>query len=215
MIGVIGGSGLEKFSHEFRKSNIVFIPRHGRFHCPPHKINHKANLLKLLNSNVKEIIGVSMVGSLRKNLKPGYFAITSQFIDFTKTRYTFFEDETIHTPMTDPYDERISEKLYNICREMELPVVKGVTYVCVEGPRYETRAEIKMFSMLGGDVVGMTNAPEVILANELGIPYANLCLVTNMGAGLSDVQPSHEEVCKMAEIKLEQIKEVLLRYAKK
>jgi 5'-methylthioadenosine phosphorylase len=176
---------------------FAFLPRHGEGHSiAPHKINYRANIMALKQLGVERIIGVCSVGSLRKDIAPGDIVLVDQFLDFTKGRPdTFFEEEgeVVHTDVTEPY-----------CLEMRACIggmpTKGFklhkkgTYVCAQGPRFETAAEIKMFAALGGDVVGMTGVPECVLARELGMCYACLAVVTNYAAGIGDRPFTHEDV---------------------
>jgi 5'-methylthioadenosine phosphorylase len=176
---------------------FAFLPRHGEEHAlAPHKINYRANVMALKQIGVERIIGVCSVGSLHKDIKPGDFVLADQFLDFTRGRpETFFSDEgcVVHTDVTEPY-----------CPEMRACIgyvpTKGIrlhkkgTYVCAQGPRFETAAEIRMFAALGGDVVGMTGVPECVLARELGMCYACLAVVTNFAAGIGNRPLSHEKI---------------------
>jgi 5'-methylthioadenosine phosphorylase len=176
---------------------FIFLPRHGEGHVlAPHAVNYRANIMALKQLGVERIIGVCSTGSLHKDIKPGDFVLVDQFIDFTRGRpETFFDDEglVVHTDVTEPY-----------CPEMRACIsyvpTKGIrlhkkgTYVCAQGPRFETAAEIRMFAALGGDVVGMTGVPECVLARELGMCYACLAVVTNYAAGIGNMPLSHEEV---------------------
>ncbi|MFO8061235.1 MAG: S-methyl-5'-thioinosine phosphorylase [Bacillota bacterium] len=183
---------------------VVFLPRHGPGHStPPHRINYRANIRALKDLGVTCVFATTAVGSLREDIGPGQMVLLDQFVDFTRTRhYTFFDggaEGVRHTDMTYPYDESLRQILIDVARERELDLRPRGTYFCTEGPRFETAAEIRLFGRLGGDVVGMTNVPEVILANELGLKYAAVSLVTNYGAGLSDTPLTHEEVCEVME----------------
>lgn len=181
---------------------FAFLPRHGEGHtCAPHKINYRANIMALKQLGVERIIGVCSVGSLRKDIKPGDFVLVDQFLDFTKSRpSTFFDEEgcVVHTNVTEPYCPEMRG-----CITSAMPIKhklhKKGTYVCAEGPRFETAAEIRMFAALGGDVVGMTGVPECVLARELGMCYACIAVVTNYAAGISDEPVSHEEVLEEME----------------
>ncbi|BAI62475.1 purine nucleoside phosphorylase [Methanocella paludicola SANAE] len=181
---------------------FAFLPRHSEGHTrAPHTVNYRANIMALKQLGVERIIGVCSVGSLRKHIKPGDFVLVDQFLDFTKSRpSTFFDEEghVVHTNVTEPYCAEMRE-----CIAEAMPLKhrlhKKGTYVCAEGPRFETAAEIRMFAALGGDVVGMTGVPECVLARELGICYACIAVVTNYAAGISDEPVSHEEVLEEME----------------
>lgn len=183
----------------FMGRNAAFLARHGSGHSvPPHLVNYRANIMALKNIGVKKVIATAAVGSLNKNMKPGDFVIIDQFLDFTKLRVsTFYEGGSqgvVHTDMTDPYCREVREFIFSTALSLELPVHMGGCYVTAEGPRFETPAEIKMFKLLGGDLVGMTSVPEVVLAREAGLCYATIAMVTNFAAGISPNILSHSEV---------------------
>ncbi len=176
---------------------FAFLPRHGEGHVSaPHKINYRANIMALKLIGVERIIGICSVGSLRKKIKPGELVLVDQFLDFTKSRpATFFEDEghVVHTDVTEPYCPDMRESIASLaCGSVKLH--KQGTYVCAEGPRFETAAEIKMFAAMGGDVVGMTGVPECVLARELGMCYACISVVTNYAAGIGEEPLRHGDV---------------------
>lgn len=177
-------------------TEFAFLPRHGEGHvCPPHKINYRANVMALKHAGVERIIAVASVGSLRAFLRPGDFLLLDQFIDFTKSRpSTFYEEnEVVHVDMTEPFCPDL-RKCILAAKPAGVKVHEKGTYVCAEGPRFETPAEIRAYSAMGGDVVGMTLVPEVVLARELGMCYAGIAVVTNYAAGISKGALSHEEV---------------------
>jgi 5'-methylthioadenosine phosphorylase len=220
MLAFIGGSGFtlqgrQSFDEvetpygkawltEFRLADkeAIFLPRHGpQQRVPPHRINYRANLWVLKEKGVSDIFAAFSVGSLNPSLMPGALVLLDQFVDFTKNRPMTFSDEEdgriVHIEMTYPYCSRLRQLLSEAAGALDLDLLAKGTYVCVEGPRFETAAEIAMFGALGGDVVGMTGVPEVVLARELGICFAGLALVTNLGAGLSAAPPSHREVIEL------------------
>ena len=179
---------------------FVFLPRHGERHtAPPHRVNYRANVLALKLCGVERVIALASVGSLREGLRPGDFVLLDQFIDFTKSRPSTFHDGSddadggvVHVDVTEPFCPEMRACILGAPREGFTLHPTG-TYVCAEGPRFETAAEIRMFAALGGDVVGMTLVPEVVLARELGLCYAGLAVVTNYAAGIAP-RVSHEEV---------------------
>ncbi|MCR4442357.1 MAG: S-methyl-5'-thioadenosine phosphorylase [Peptococcaceae bacterium] len=178
---------------------IAFLARHGKGHTvPPHLIDYRANICALKNLGVKRIIATAAVGSLNENMKPLDFVIVDQFLDFTKGRkFTFYEGGekgVLHVDMTEPYCREAGSFIYDQAKALDLPVHLGGCYVATEGPRFETPAEIRMFKLLGGDVVGMTGVPEVVLAREAGMCYAAIAMVTNFAAGISPAALSHGEV---------------------
>lgn len=218
-LAIIGGTGFYKMSSAPLKEKLevgtkygrvtiyiytgkggqefAFLPRHGEEHtCSPSNINYRANIQALKQIGVERIIAVCSVGSLKKDIWPGDFVIIDQFIDFTKSRPTTFFDEgecVVHTDVTNPYCEEIRDCIESVPIEGATLHAKG-TYVCTEGPRFETAAEIRMFALMGGDVVGMTAVPECVLARELGICYACVAVVTNFAAGIDDHALTHGEV---------------------
>src|SRR5690606_29757669 len=183
----------------YKGVEVAFMPRHGKGHSiPPHRINYRANIWGLKMLGVEVILATAAVGSINPEMKPGNFVIVDQFLDFTKGRTsTFFDDGSqgvVHVDVTEPYCPAVREVLIETGRELGLRLHDRGTYVCVEGPRFETAAEIRAFRILGGDVVGMTSVPEAVLAREAGICYAAMAMVTNMGAGMEERPLSHEEV---------------------
>jgi 5'-methylthioadenosine phosphorylase len=177
---------------------VFFLARHGLAHeLAPHVINYRANIWALKELGVSSILAGSAVGSLRTDIKPGDFILIDQFIDFTKgRRSTFFdgiERELKHIDVTEPYDAALRQALKQAAEEKGVRLHSAGTYVCTEGPRFETPAEIQMFAQYGADVVGMTGVPEVVLANELEIAYAALTVATNYAAGLAGHRLTYEE----------------------
>lgn len=194
---------------------ILLLRRHGpTLNIPPHLINYRANIWALRKAGVSRIIATAAVGSLREGIRPDSLATIGDFIDFTKQRESTFLDRpkecVIHADFSVPYCPVISSAMERAASNIGITILRRVTYVCVDGPRYETPAEVRMFSNLGGDVVGMTGVPEVILARELGMCYGSLAIVTNYAAGISAHRISHSEVIKSAS-SLQQIIYELLR----
>jgi len=187
---------------EYKGRKVAFLARHGKGHSvPPHLVNYRANIQALKNIGVKRVIATAAVGSLNEKMKPQDFVLVDQFLDFTKSRKsTFYEggrQGVLHVDMTDPYCSEVRRFLYGKARELGLKVHMGGCYVTAEGPRFETPAEIRMFKMLGGDLVGMTSVPEVVLAREAGLCYATVAMVTNFAAGISSTALSHGEVLEV------------------
>lgn len=177
--------------------DIVFLARHGKGHSvPPHLINYRANMMALKELGVKYVYATAAVGSCNENYAPGDVVLIEDFIDFTKSRpVTFFEggnEPVRHVDMGDPYCKNMREKFYKTSKEYNLEIKGDAVYVCTEGPRFETAAEIKMYKSLGGDVVGMTNVPEVVLAKELGMCYSTIGIITNWCTGISGEIALHD-----------------------
>lgn len=177
---------------------VFFLDRHRWSHkLAPHKINYRANVWALKELGAAGIFAAAAVGSLKIEIRPGDFTLVDQFIDFTKSRAsTFFdgaERELKHVDVTEPYDSQLRRALKQAADEKGVRLHPSGVYVCTEGPRFETPAEIKVFQQFGADVVGMTGVPEVVLANELEIPYATLAVATNYAAGMVGHRLTFEE----------------------
>jgi len=198
---------------------LAFIPRHGSGHSvTPHLINYRANISALNLLGVKNILATAAVGSLNLDLEPGTFVLADQFLDFTKNRKsTFYEggqEGVVHCDMTVPYCAELRKALVKVGEEKGYVIQNGGTYICTEGPRFETAAEISMFKQLGGDLVGMTSVPEVCLARELGICYANISIITNYAAGISPNILTHSEVLKVMKNSTSDVRELIMESIK-
>nr|AIE97878.1 methylthioadenosine phosphorylase (mtaP) [uncultured marine thaumarchaeote KM3_03_D08] len=167
---------------EFNGRNVAFMPRHGKKHTiPPHLINFRANIWAFKELGVKRIIAPSAVGSLKEEFEPGHFALPSQFIDFTKSRKgTFSENgKVIHISVADPFCPELQNVILNVTKEQEIQIHDNCTYICIEGPRFSTKAESKFFRTTGADIIGMTLVPECQLAREAQICYVSISTVTD------------------------------------
>ncbi|HHV38483.1 MAG TPA: S-methyl-5'-thioinosine phosphorylase [Tepidimicrobium sp.] len=177
--------------------DIVFLARHGKDHSvPPHLINYRANMMALKRAGVEYIYSTVAVGSCNENYKPGDIVVIEDFLDFTKSRpLTFFEggnEPVRHVDMSHPYCKNLIDRFYDMAKREGLVIGGSGVYVCTEGPRFETAQEIQMFKRLGGDVVGMTNVPEVVLAKELGICYSAIGIVSNWCTGMAGEITLHD-----------------------
>ncbi|HOP75521.1 MAG TPA: S-methyl-5'-thioadenosine phosphorylase [Bacillota bacterium] len=193
---------------------VAFLARHGKGHSLlPHQLNYRANIWALKSLGVKRVLATTAVGSMQPKFPPGSLVIIDQFLDFTKQRpLTFFEDGDVHrahVDVTHPYCGGLRDELVKAAAKHQIPIHAGGCYVCAEGPRYETLAEIKAYQMLGGDVVGMTGVPEVVLARELGLCYANISIVTNWAAGISPQALSHAEVVEIMAENQEKLRQLI------
>ena len=175
---------------------IYYLNRHGEAHCPAYQINYRANIWALAQVRVSGIFATATVGTLTRGMKPGDFCLLTDFLDFTRSRIGYF-DNKFNTDVTFPYDEALRAMISQAAARLRMPLRPEAVYVCVEGPRFESPAEIKMFRKLGGDVVGMTQVPEVVLAAEKRIPYAVVGIITNYGAGLKRAPITAAEVYEM------------------
>ncbi len=220
---------------EYNGKKAVFLPRHGKGHkYPPHLINYRANIWGFRKLGISKILSISAVGGINTLLKPGDFVISDQFIDFTKSRHsTFYEgilskgDDTqldddvkkyltdkrvVHINVTNPFCPDMRRIIKDICEEKGYRYHFKGCYVATEGPRLETSAEIKMLSLLGGDIVGMTLVPEIVLSRELNIHFVSVNIVTNLAAGISGERLTSDEVIQTMKQKTEDIKKVILSF---
>jgi len=205
LFGVIGGSGLyeipslvnrrwiriessfgepsdELLFGEIGEDTLVFLPRHGRGHrLSPSDINYRANIDVLKRAGVDILVSVSAVGSLRENLHPGDFVIVDQFIDRTFARKkTFFDSGVVaHVSMANPVCRFLGDCLEKAGADIERRVIRGGTYLAMEGPQFSTLAESLLYRQWGCDVIGMTNMPEAKLAREAEMCYATVAMVTD------------------------------------
>jgi len=202
-IGIIGGSGykptggwnkvdinnVEIYKQKMFNKQVYFIYRHGKEHSrQPSDVNYYGNIIALQSLGVEAIISITAVGSLREELKPGDFVLPSQFIDFTKSRRnTVFFEEVKHTPMANPFNSELSFLVKEIADKEGYTMHEDKTIVTIEGQRFSTKAESKMFQTMGADIINMTTCPEVIFANELEIPYVQIATVTDYDCWKDDV----------------------------
>lgn len=167
----------------------VFLSRHGVDHAiPPHRVNYLANLKALQVLGVDRVIATLTVGSIADDISPGTVLVVDQLLDFTSGRpSTFFGGAgagVTHVEFTEPFCAALGESFATVAQQAGVDVRRSGTYVCTNGPRLETAAEIRMFGRMGGDVVGMTGMPEAVLARELGIHYAGIAVSINWAAGV-------------------------------
>ncbi len=217
-IAIIGGSGLENpailknateinidtpygpTSSDFKCGiingrEVAILSRHGRQHTiPPTQVNNRANIWAIRELGCTHVVATTACGSLREEIGRGDFVVLDQFIDFTRHRnITFFEafepKQMKHTPMADPFDRSLRSKLIESAKDLGIKIFECGTVVTIEGPRFSTRAESNMFRLWGADVINMSTAPEAILANELGIPYAAVAMSTDYDCWKTDEAP--------------------------
>ena len=200
---------------EYAGKQIAFIPRHGSKHSiPPHLINYRANIWAMKQIGVHNILATTAVGSLNLSMKPGDFVLVDQFIDFTKGRISSFyeggERGVVHVDVTEPYCPTLRKLIVKAAIASDISIHERGVYVCTEGPRFESPAEIRMFGKMGGDLVGMTNVPEVILAREAEICYSTVSMVTNFAAGISPQPLTHAEVVETMRENGEKMKRLIM-----
>ena len=190
---------------------IAFIPRHGKGHTiPPHRLNFRANIWALKALGVTRIISPSAVGSLREDYRPGDFVVIDQFIDRTRKREDTFYDggKVCHISSADPFCPQLRDIVISSARKMGFPVHEKGTYVCIEGPRFSTRAESRLFRSWGADVIGMTVYPECVLAREQEICYVSLSTVTDYDVW-AEKPVSAEEVIKTLRQNVDRVKRLI------
>lgn len=166
-------------------AEVVFISR-GADGAAAHAIDHRANVAALLSLGVTDVLATAMVGALKPHLDVGRLLLLDQFLDFGRQRHTYYTDQRFRDfDFTHPFCPVLRESLLKAAAEQDVDVEPKGCYVGVEGPRFETSAEVRMYGQLGGDVIGMTVVPECIMAREVGLCYAAVAGVVNPGAGLS------------------------------
>jgi 5'-methylthioadenosine phosphorylase len=189
--------------------DIVFLTRHGLDHStPPHRVNYRANIQALKDLGVRRIMSTYAVGSITVDYPVLDLAVLRDFLDFTHGRaFTFFDDlerAVGHVEMSQPFCPVMTNKLMNLAAKHDIKCHDGATYVATNGPRFESPAEIKMYQILGGHVVGMTCCPEVYLAGELGMNFAAVALPINLAAGL-------EEKITLVEDNIDEVRQKMIK----
>jgi 5'-methylthioadenosine phosphorylase len=235
-IGIVGGTGFYRFLEDAEtvevdtpfgapsaaisvgtvgERRVAFLPRHGVDHeFPPHRVPYRANLWALKELGVVRVFGPCAAGSLRREIEPRTLVVCDQAVDFTKSRpTTFYEGPRVtHVSFAEPYCPTLREVLVKSAADAGIAHRDGGTMVVIEGPRFSTTAESRMFSALGCDVIGMTQFPEVTLARELEVCYATVALVTDYDVGVDDIQPvTHEEVLKVFGENIDRLRDLLGR----
>jgi len=172
--------------------NFYFLSRHGEkdYDITAPFVNYRANIYGAKELGVKRIVSWTGPGSLKFQYRPGDFVVPEDLLDFTKGRKdTFFDNKGLGFVRQFPvFCPTVSEALKRALRELSLPFHEGGVYVCTQGPRLETPAEIRAFKTLGADMVGMTLSPEVFLAKELEMCYGALCYITNYAEGVKEAE---------------------------
>jgi 5'-methylthioadenosine phosphorylase len=239
-IGIIGGSGLDNpnileqssdievdtpygkpssplKSGKIHGVEVVLLARHGREHTiPPTHVNYRANIRALKDAGCTHIIATTAVGSLKEEIGRGDIVIVDQFIDFTRRREVSFFDSfephnPKHTPMAEPFNKDLRKLLNDGCFELKIKHHKSGTVVTIEGSRFSTRAESKMFIQWGADIINMSIAPEAILANELGIPYATIAMSTDYDCWKNDEAPvTWEAILKIFAQNVDKVTKLLM-----
>lgn len=198
---------------------VVMLARHGRGHTiPPSQVNYRANITALKDSGCTHVLATTACGSLREEIRRGDLVILDQFIDFTKQRKATFhesfgggQENVQHAVMADPFDASLREVLIAAGRRLGLPLHERGTVITIEGPRFSTRAESRMFRMWGADVINMSVATEAALVNELGLPYAAVAMSTDYDCWKEDEAPvTVEEIFSVFRHNVENIRALML-----
>jgi 5'-methylthioadenosine phosphorylase len=243
-IGIIGGSGLDDpdilknpeeievvteygqpsstlMAGKIHDLDILLLARHGREHqFSPTQVNNQANIMALKQAGATHIIATTACGSLRQEIGRGHLVILDQFIDFTRFRKTTFadsfEDGAVHTAMAHPFDEALRKTLFQTGEALGLSVHPAGCVVTIEGPRFSTKAESKMFRLWGADVINMSTAPEAMLANEAQIPYAAVAMSTDYDCWKEDEAPvTWEEILEVFNKNADNVKQMLVNAIKR
>jgi 5'-methylthioadenosine phosphorylase len=223
-VAIIGGSGVENLGFiesarklkidtpygdpspdiktgKFNNMEIVHLARHGKDHTIPSvRVNYKANIYALQELGCSHILSTATCGSLQEEICPGELVIMNQFIDFTKHRsLMIFEDkpkgELKSIPMAEPFSEELRDNLIEAAVVLGITIHTKCTVISIEGHRYSTRAESNLYRAWGADIINMSTAPEAMLANEFGIPYAAVALCTDYDSWRTDLKtPTAEEI---------------------
>lgn len=217
-IGIIGGSGLDdptifENPRDLRVSTpwgepsaplklgeiggvpVALLGRHGRAHTiAPTQVNYRANIQALKDAGCTHVLATTAVGSLREEIGRGDLVILDQFIDFTRQRKMTFSESfephrPVHPPMADPFHAGLRQILIDVCAQQGYRTHPSGTVVTIEGPRFSTRAESRMFRAWGADVINMSVATEAALANEAGLPYAAVAMSTDYDCWKEDEEP--------------------------
>ncbi len=242
-IGIIGGSGLDDpgflknpdildiptdygqpssslLSGTIENVETIILSRHGTKHqYGPTQVNNRANIRALQKADVTHIIATTACGSLKAEIDRGHLVILDQFIDFTRFRKTTFvesfENGIVHPAMAHPFDDNLRSALYKTAESLGLKVHGTGCVVTIEGPRLSTAAESKMFQILGADVINMSTAPEAMLANEAGIPYAAVAMSTDYDSWKEDEKPvTWDDILKVFNKNADNVKKLLVNVVK-
>jgi len=239
-VGIIGGSGLDdpEILKDTKEINVgtpygepsstlimgningvdtILTARHGRKHeLSPTQVNYRANIHALKEQGVTHILATTACGSLREEIDRGHFVIPDQFIDFTKLRkntfFESFENGIQHPIVADPFDRALRKRLYETSETLGFRTHNGGTVITIEGPRFSTRAESKMFKIWGADIINMSVATEAILANEAEIPYAAVAMSTDYDCWKVDEEVvTWQEILKVFDQNADKVKKLLIK----
>jgi 5'-methylthioadenosine phosphorylase len=234
-LGIIGGSGLYEIEgfefveektistqygnpsdsyrvFEYKGMSFYFLNRHGRNHStPPHMVNYRANIDGFAQLGIENILSFTATGGINRTFRPGDIVIPDNAIDMTSGRkHTFYDEGLIHhIDLTDPFCPRLRDIISASAEAADVIYEPKGTYICTNGPRLETAAEIQAFDRWGADLVGMTLFPECSLARERELCYANMSIITNYAAGTTSEKLTADEVVEEMGKASERLKEIV------
>lgn len=233
-IGIIGGSGLSESElkkevisiktpygepscpyeiEEVDSIKVLFLRRHGQKHTiPPHKVNYRANVYGFKHLGIERIFAVFATGLLNQNIPLGSIVIPDQIIDFTQgmRTNTFYETEkVIHIDFTEPFCSEMRLSLLEASKKIGINIISEATYICVNGPRLETSAEIRFYKTIGADIIGMTLMPEASLAREAEVCYAAVAVAANYAAGVSKNPLTVKEIIEVMHSCIDKVKALI------
>jgi len=236
-IGIIGGSGLEdpqilknartkkvmtKWGApsslltlgQIEGVDVVILSRHDKDHSiPPSQVPNRANIIALKEEGCTHILATTAVGSLRDSIEPGHLVFPDQYIDRTSKRHSTFydEDSVCHIPMAEPFCRQLRSLIYQKANELGVKSHSKGTVITIEGPRFSTKAESRMFRSWGADIINMSTFPEVTLAREAGICYASIAMSTDYDCFKDDVaHVTLDEVLAVMKKNADNVKRLLL-----
>jgi len=191
----------------YHGKGVAFLPRHGKRHTiPPHRVNHRANVLGFQQLGVKWVIGINSMGSLKPDIKPPCIAIPDDYVSFFDIPTYYDEGDVKHaTPGLDPF---LRKTMLEAASSLDIPVHDGGAAVQTRGPRFETPAEIRVLARWG-ELVGMNMASEATLCNELELPFANIASIDNYGNGIGGEVPSFELVLANSKHNREKLRAII------
>ena len=192
---------------------IVFLARHGTAHqVPANRVNYRANVRALADAGATRVLAVCSVGGIAEECVPGSLVVPDQLVDYTWGREHSFEGREaapMHTDFTHPFSPGWRKRVMSSLGKLSIPFINGSTYASMQGPRFETAAEIRKLARDGCTVVGMTAMPEAFLAREIGLEYAAICPVGNPAAGLSHEPVTETQVATNAAPVIDRIEELV------
>jgi 5'-methylthioadenosine phosphorylase len=202
---------------ELSGRKVAFLARHGRKHTiRPTDVNSRANMYAFKKLGVQRVLAVSTVGSLKEEYKPGELAFVDQFIDRTTKREQSFyiQDKVCHISVAEPMCPETRKTLLGVAKKAKIDAHPTGTYVCIEGPRFSTRAESRLFQQWGADLVGMTLVPECVLAREAELCYATTAMITDYDCW-KDHAVTTEDIVTTMHKNVEKVKRILIEAVEK